>query len=132
MNIDKYLHDISLIDSKIKNKTYELETLREIAEGSGIGSGERVQSSGSQQKMADAVIKYADIEREIEQLKAERRLFIERIESLPRPCYVVMHDVYIKGFTLIESSRFNGEKDNWGKNTHARAKKELMRMLKNG
>ena len=131
MNIDKYLQNISLIDSKIANKVYELEMWKEIAEGSGTGDGERVQASSNQQKMADAVIRYADIEKEIETLRAEKRLFVERIERLPRNYYLLLHDVYIKGLTLKESERMNQKKTSWGSTTHARAKKELMRVIEN-
>lgn len=131
MNIDKYLHNISLIDSKIANKVYELEMWKEIAEGSGMGDGERVQASSNQQKMADAVIKYADIEKEIETLRAEKRLFVERIERLPRNCYILLHDLYIKGLTLKESERLNGKSYSWVTTTHSRAKKELMRVIEN-
>lgn len=131
MNIDKYLQDVSLIDSKIANKIYELEMCMEIAEGSGIGYGERVQACGSQSKMADAVIKYADIEQEIEDLRAEKRLFIKRIEQLPRNYYILLHDVYIKGLTQTESERMNQKKHSWGSVTHYRAKKELIKVIEN-
>ena len=131
MNIDKYLRDISLIDSKIANKVYELEMWKEIAEGSGMGDGERVQASSNQQKMADAVIKYADIEKEIEMLRVEKRLFVERIERLPRNCYILLHDLYIKGLTLKESARMNKQKYTNATTMHARAKKELMRVIEN-
>lgn len=131
MDINKYLHDVSLIDSKIANKVYELEMWREIAEGSGISDGERVQASGSQQKMADAIIKYADIEKEIEVLKAEKKLFVYRIEQLPRNYYIVLHDLYIKGLTLNESARLNKKKYSWMTTTHSRAKKGLKRVIKN-
>ena len=131
LNIEKYLHDISLIDSKIANKTYELEMWKEIAEGSGISDGERVQSSSSQQRMADAIIKYADIEKEIEELKAEKKLFVERIEQLSRNHYVILHDLYIKCLTLKESARVNNQKYTNATTMHARAKKELMRVIRN-
>ena len=131
VDINKYLHNVSLIDSKIANKVYEMEMWKEIAEGSGMSDGERVQSSSSQQKMADAIIKYADIEKEIEMLKAEKKLFVERIEQLPRNHYVILHDLYIKGLTLRESERLNKKTYSWVTTTHARAKKELMRVIKN-
>ena len=131
MNIEKYLRDVSMIDSKIANKVYELEMWKEIAEGSGMGDGERVQATSNQQKMADAVIRYTDIEKEIETLKAEKRLFVERIERLPRNFYILLHDLYIKGLTLKESERMNQKKPSWGSTTHSRAKKELMRVIEN-
>lgn len=131
LDINKYLHDVSLIDSKIANKIYELEMWKEIAEGSGMSDGERVQSSSSQQRMADAIIKYADIERELEVLNTEKKLFINRIEQLQRNHYVILHDLYIKGLTLKESARMNNLKYTNTTTMHSRAKKELKRVIRN-
>ena len=118
------------IDSKIANKQYEYEMWVDIANGNGGRSdGERVQSSGSKDKQANAIVRYSDVEREIEALKREKALFIRRIEQLHKNQYNVMHDVYIKGLTLKQSALSHKKKQTWATTTHKRAKEELKRMI---
>lgn len=131
MDIEKYLEEILSIDSKIRNKQYEYEMWVDIANGNGgLGDGERVQSSGNKDTQANAIVKYSDIEREIEALKQIKALFIRRIERLSKNQYNVMHDVYIKGLTLKQSALRNRKKPTWATTTHKRAKKELEVMIR--
>lgn len=133
MRIDKYLDDILKIDSKIANKTYEVIMWKDIAKGStGRLDGDRVQSSGSKQKMAEAVGKYTDIEAEIEELKQMKVDFIQFIEKLDKQDYMLMHDIYIKGFTVTETARMQGHKDSWGSTRHKRAKERLNKIIWGG
>ena len=130
MNINEYLEEIQLIDTKIANKQYEVDMWKEIAKGTaGRSEGERVQSSANQQKTANAVAKYVDIEREIEALNRERALFIKRIERLKKNQYNVMHDVYIKGMTLRQSALSHMKKSTWSSTIHKLAKKELQKII---
>ena len=56
VNAKKYLSNVSKLDKMIANKMIEKEQWEAVAEGSTAHSeGERVQSSGNPQKMADAV-----------------------------------------------------------------------------
>lgn len=128
--INKYLEDILAIDSKIANKLYEIEMWKDIAIGvSNSSDGERVQNTSNKQKMADAVIKYTDIEREIDALELKKQRFIELIEKLPKKHYTFMHDVYIKGMSITETARMNGKSDSWGSSTHLKAKKKLTAIM---
>lgn len=130
MNIEKYLEEILSIDSKIANKQYEYEMWVDIANGNGgMGDGERVQSSGNKDKQANAIVKYADVEREIEALKREKALFIRRIERLKKNQYNVMHDFYIKGLTLKQSALSHQKRPTWATTTHKIAKEQLKRMI---
>ena len=77
MNAKDFLNQLKKIEESIKDKLEEVANLKSIAltvvavtnnvtiEGE-KHSAERVQSSGSQQKMADAVCKYVDLEKEID------------------------------------------------------------------
>ena len=63
MKAKDFLKQLKKLDAMITNKLIEREQWKSIATGStGVSDGERVQSSGSQQKMADAVARYIDIE----------------------------------------------------------------------
>lgn len=67
-----YLNRIKVMDAKIETKTEELERLKTLAEKTTASSGgERVQTSGNQQKLEDCVIK-------ITQLKSEVNAIIEK------------------------------------------------------
>ena len=77
MNARDFLNQLKKMEDSIKDKLEEVERLKSIAlvvtavSNNVIIEGEkhsvdRVQSSGSQQKMADAVCKYVDLENEID------------------------------------------------------------------
>ena len=131
MSIDKYLNEVSLIDSKIANKINELNIWREIAQGiGGTSDGERVQSNGISRKMENAVIKCVETEREIERLTKEKELFISRIERLPKRYYDIMHKMYIQGYSLTAYALKCKAKYTNATTTHSRAKKELRKVIR--
>ena len=77
MNAKDFLNQLKRMEDSIKDKLEEVAQLKSIAltvvavSNNVIIEGEkhnadRVQSSGSQQKMADAVCKYVDLEKEID------------------------------------------------------------------
>ena len=61
----KFLGQIEDLDCKITNKLAEIEQWKSIALGTTVQLSERVQSSGSKEKMANAIDRYVDIEKEI-------------------------------------------------------------------
>ena len=66
LDAKKYLKRVEKIDFMIQNKISELKQWKTIALSvTGRADGQRVQSSGSNQKMANAVEKCIDIENEI-------------------------------------------------------------------
>ena len=93
----------------INNKIAEAAHWRDVATSTtAYSDGERVQASGSQQKMADAVCKYVEIEdeinEEIDRLVSTRRWIISTIEQLQSVDeYEVLnrHYVLFKDFTQI-------------------------------
>ena len=114
MDVKKFLKQIRKIDKMIVNKESEIEQWKAIAEGTTAQmGGERVQSSGSQQKMADAVCKYASIQEEVEkhrnELIAVKQDVISVIESLDNATeYDVLHKMYIgKIVEREDGSKYN-------------------------
>lgn len=101
-----FLRQIRKLDALIKNKIAEREQWKAIALGTSVQLNERVQSSGSQQKMANAVERYIDIEKEIDQcidnLIAKKQEVIGVIEQLNAVEYDILHKVYVQHFTLHE------------------------------
>lgn len=66
MKAKDYLEQIRILDRLINNKLQELEQLEALAtKVTSVNSGDRVQTSGSQDKMADTVIKILELKQEI-------------------------------------------------------------------
>ena len=66
MRAKDYLERIELMDAKINTRVEELESLNVLAtKTTSVMGGDRVQSSGSKQKMADCVTRIVDMRNEI-------------------------------------------------------------------
>lgn len=101
----RYLLQIYKLDRIIENKLAEAAQWKAIATNTTQQmGGERVQSSGSQQRMADAMNRYIDIQREIDEhidrMIETKREIISTIEQLDALEYDVLHKVYVQGKSL--------------------------------
>lgn len=151
-----YLRLIRKIDRLIENKMAEKEQWQAVAYGSSSGSNtvmingvphemDRVQSSGNQQRMADAVMRYVDMEAEINEyidlLVDVKRDVIGVIEQLSANQYDVLHKMYIgvvvkeKGrsytryMTTKEVAAHYDRSESWAKNLHSNGVKNVQRIL---
>ena len=113
MKAKDYLQKLEKIDMQIINKTTEInhliEKLKLVAESTtSHNEKERVQSSGSKEKMADAIVCYADLEEELRLYVAdkmeEKNEILRTIESFPIGEYELLHKIYVQGFSLKEIS----------------------------
>lgn len=130
----KYLKQIEKLDALIESKLAEVEMWRSVAFSvtAPIG-GERVQSSGNQQKMANAIVNYLyldDDENGIKQLKAERQKIISVIESLNVTEYKLLHKVYVLGYSLADAAATEGKGYTWATTVHGRALQNVERTLR--
>ncbi len=133
-----YLQQVEMLDAKIQNKLIEQQQWRDVAMGitASVG-GDRVQSSGSQQKMADAVIKCVDMEREIDglidELIATKKDVINTIENLSSPTeYKIIHMRYIQNIGLKEIAEILKREYTTITTTHGRALKNIQNILNRG
>ena len=131
MDAKEFLSQVKKLDLMIKNKLIEKQQWKDIALGITANmDGERVQSSGSQQKMSDAIVKCIDMETEINSLVDKlidtKREVIHTIEQLESPTqYNVLHMIYIQDKTLQEvADEYNMSYD-WAATTHGRALKNV-------
>ena len=134
MRAKDYLLQISKIDKLIENKIAEMEHWRTVAESTGTYSeGERVQSSSSGQKMADAVVRYVSIQEEINEEVARlidtKQDVIRTIEQLPAEKYNVLHKVYVQGLDLNVVAIDAKKSYSWATTVHGRALQDLQRIL---
>lgn len=135
MDAKIYLRQVELLDIKITNKLIERQQWKDIALGitSSIG-GDKVQSSTSQSKMADAVVKCIDMESEIDALVGclitTKRDVIATIERLDNPTeYNVLHKRYIQFLSLQEIADDYNKEYSWVTTTHGRALKNVQTLL---
>ena len=113
MKAKDYLQKLEKIDMQIINKTTEInhliEKMKMVAESTtSYSEGERVQSSGSKEKMADAIVCYVDLEEELRLYIAdkmdEKNEILRTIEAFPIGEYELLHKVYVQGLSLKEVS----------------------------
>ena len=103
----EYLMQVRKIELVIQNKLAEREYWRGVAlNTTAVLGGERVQSSSDLQKMASAVCRYVDIEREldgvIDQLYDTKTEVIGCIEQLDANEYDVLYKRYIQFMSVPE------------------------------
>lgn len=134
-NAQVFLERVELVDAIVHNKLIERQQWSDLAMSitSNMG-GEKVKSSGSQSKMADAVIRCHDMESEIdravEKLVAEKREVVTTLEELDNPSdYKLLHMRYIQYIELKDIA------SKWGKDYttittyHGRALRSLQCIL---
>jgi hypothetical protein len=112
----------------------ERERLKDIALGVTASSeGERVQSSGSKQKMADAIDKCIDIDKEINRLVDEfvdfKRDVSCIIERLSLDEYDVLHKIYFQYLSLYDVADMKGKTYSWVTTVHGRALQNVTKIL---
>lgn len=138
-NLDakEFLSQPKKLDLLIKNKLIEKQQWRDLALGITANmEGERVQSSGSKQKMADAITKCIDVEAEIDSLVDRlidtKREVIGVIEQIDSPIeYDILHRIYVQYMTLQEVADHYGKEYGWATTTHGRALKSVQRIREN-
>ena len=134
MNAKEFLRQIKKLDRLIENKLAEVQQWKELATNISPNlSGERVQSSGNPHKIADAIGRYIDLEREINQdidkLVEAKKDVISVIEQLNATEYNVLHKVYVQGFTFDEVAIACKRGRSWATTVHGRALKRVQAIL---
>lgn len=134
MRAKDYLNQISKIDRLIENKIAEMEHWKAIATGTtAYSEGDRVQATGSKEKMADAVARYIDMEGEInadiDRLIDKKQEIISTIEQLQTDEYDILHKIYVQFKTFQEVAAEKGKSYSWVTSKHSRGLANLQRIL---
>ena len=129
-----YLNQIRRLNTMILNKRIEKEQWWEAAtKTTSSFGGDRVQSSGSKQKMADAVGEYVDIGRRIDEcimeMEKAKQDIIHTIEQLPVDEYDVLHKHYVQGLSLMEVAEVKEKSYSLITTVHGRALKKVQAIL---
>ena len=129
----KFLRQIEDLDCKITNKLAEIEQWKSIALGTTVQLSERVQSSGSKSKMADAIDRYVEIEKEInkyiDQLVDKRMEVIGVIEQLKTRHYDILHKMYIQKLNYYQLTEIYDRSYTNVTSLHGRALVELEKLI---
>lgn len=133
-NAKQYLEQVKKLDLLVENKLAEKAHWQSIATNTVANvSGERVQSSVSKQKMADAVCRYVDMESEIDRAidsyVDKKREIIAVIEQLPPTEYDLLHKVYVQYKYLQDVATERGKSYGWAATLHGIALKHVQRIL---
>ena len=136
MNAYDFLEQIEKIDTLINNKLIEVAQWKALAISTTSNlNPDKVQSTGSQQKMAEAVEHYLDIEREINEcidtLYDVKRDVLSKIEKLKADEYDMLHKVYVQYMPVKVVAEKYDKSYSWAIKLHARAIKHLEEVLLN-
>lgn len=134
MNAKEFLRQIKKLDRLIENKLIEIQRWKDIANNTTATlSGERVQASGNPQKIADAICRYIDLEREINQdidrLVETKKDVIGVIEQLNATEYDIIHKIYVQYLTLEDVADAYDRTYSWATTIHGRALKHIQNIL---
>lgn len=87
--------------------------------------GDKVKSTPNPHRSADAIDAYSDIDREIEELKQERKKIISVIEKLSFSEYDVLYKLYVEFHTLSDVATLNDKSYSWADKIHKKALNNL-------
>jgi DNA-directed RNA polymerase specialized sigma subunit len=133
--VQAFLERVEMIDTIIENKLIEQRQWKDLALSitANMG-GEKVQASGSQSKMADAVINCIAMEDEIvdavDELITEKKKVVQTIEKLYSPMeYKILHMRYIQHISLTDIADKLSREYSWVTTTHGRALKNVQKLI---
>lgn len=130
----EFLQQVEKLEKIIHNKLIEIEQWKALAlSTTSVLSPDKVQSSGSKQKMSEAVDSYVDIENEIngyiDTLYDVKRDVLEKIEQLEALEYDILHRIYIQFQDFQKVADDYGQSKSWAYKHHTKAVKELEEIL---
>ena len=137
MTAKEYLNQVRNLESKMKILKEEIDTLREMVVSTGaIQQGERVLSSGTQDKMAETICKINEKECEWNDLMREfalaRANVIINIQKLNNPEYEqILYKRYCQSKKWEEIALEMNYTYQWVCKLHGRALLELDKVLNN-
>lgn len=128
------LKEIKKLDRMIKNKLDELERWMSISTGTtAMSTGDRVQSSGNQQKMESAVIRCVEIQEEIKRsidyMVIKKENVLKLIEELDADEYDLMYKMYFQYMTMRKASEAMGINRKTARIFHDRALEQIQKKL---
>ena len=130
MKAKEYLQKIAFLDSKIESNKERVKRYKESAENRTSNlTPNKVQTSSSKQKMADAVCSYSDLEAIIKADEEKRQEIIHTICSLSPKESTVLYKLYVDNKTLWEVSKDTEKSYSWVTKVHSKGMKSIQAIL---
>lgn len=130
MTAREYVGQLERIDILLESKSAEKLRWKALALDTGARqSGDKVQGSGNQQKMAGAVENAVDLDAEIASLQAQRHEITRTLERLQVDEFWVLNTVYGKHVSIGQAAWERGKSYSWGRALHNRAMENLEKIL---
>lgn len=130
----EFLQQVGKYELIIHNKLIEVEQWKALAESTtSVLTPDKVQTSGSQQKMSEAVDRYIDIQNEIkdyiEKLYEAKKEVLSKIEQLEPVDYDVLHKIYVQFLTFKDVADSYEKSYSWACKQHTKALEQLEAIL---
>ena len=134
MKAKEYMRQVQKLDKLIENKMAEKAQWKSIALNiTPSMEVDKVQSSSSQQKMADAMNRYIDLDKEIDEyidkLVDAKKEVLATIEQLKAIEYDILHKVYVQYCSLDEVAIMYDKSYSWATTMHGEALKSVQMIL---
>lgn len=130
MDASEFLEQIEYLEEKKAHKKEKCREWKQIAQGitSQVG-GERVQSSGSKDRMADAMIEAVALEKEIEIIQDTINEILATIEKVKTKESKFLYQHYVEHLTLDEIRWRENKSYSWATTMKREALKSVQRVL---
>jgi DNA-directed RNA polymerase specialized sigma subunit len=130
----EFLQQIGKYDVIIHNKLIEYQQWKALAESTtSVLTPDKVQSSGSKQKMAEAIERAMEIEQEIvdciDKLYEAKKEVLSKIEQLDPVDYDVLHKLYVQFMTFKDVADAYEKSYSWACKQHTKAVDNLEAIL---
>lgn len=131
MRAKAYLEQIAKYDKIITNRLRDQARLQELATSitANYSDGPRVQSSGDPHRAQNAMDKWVDLSREIDELVDKRIDIIRDLETLNATEYELLELVYVQCLTLYAAADKMDKSYSWVTTVHGRALKNVQSIL---
>lgn len=130
----EFLQQIGKYDVIIHNKLIEYQQWKALAESTtSVLTPDKVQTSGSKQKMAEAIERAMEIEQEIvdciDKLYEAKKEVLSKIEQLEPVDYDVLHKIYVQFMTFKDVADSYEKSYSWACKQHTKAVDNLEAIL---
>ena len=130
MKASEFLEQIEYLEEKIAHKKEKCRDWKEIAKGTTTQVGkERVQSSGSNDRMADAMAEAVTLEKEIAIMEDTIKEILGTIEKVRTKEAKFLYQHYVEYMSLDEIRWKEGMSYSWATTMKSRALKSVQRIL---
>ena len=130
MEAKEYLQGIFFLDNKIASNKERVKKYKGVAENKVSKlSPDKVQTSSSKQKMADAVCNYSDLESIIQEDEKKKQEIINTVTLLNPNESIVLYKYYVDIMSLNEVAEDIARSYSWVSKKHSDGIKNIQKIL---